>query len=116
MNLEEIKTIVNNDNLNSSMKESLIISSLASDKRVIPIIMKMLNVEREENRTLIMDMNLELSRAHIYIDERPESKTEAKQSFNKNFILDEIAAFYIKNKKRVTHCFNRFIKSESNVD
>lgn len=107
MNIQSIKEIVNS-NISDDMKEDLIISVLASDESVIPTMLKILQEERNKKKELIIDMNLELSRAHIYIYDRPETKTEAKQAFNKSFIMDEIAKFYIKYKGVITHCFNRF--------
>ncbi len=107
MDIRELREIINSD-LPNEVIESDIIKSLSKDKEVIPIVMRILERERENNKNLINDMNLELSRAHIYIDERPESIVEGKDRFNKNFVLDEIAKFYIKHKSFVTHCFNRF--------
>jgi len=108
MNVKEIQEIVNSPILPTQTKESLIINSLAEDKNVATDIIKILSREREVNQGLISDMNLELSRAHTYIDRRSELKPESKENFNKSFVLDKIAAFYIKHKGLVTHCFNRF--------
>jgi hypothetical protein len=109
MDIKKITLIVNSTHLSDESKESLILECLSKDEEVIPIIMKILSRERSDKKELITDMNAELSRAHIYIDMRPESKEEGKDSFNKGFILDEIAKFYIKYKSYVTHCFNRFV-------
>ena len=107
MDIKTIKSIVNSDSPNN-IKEMLIIRELSADKNVIPMIMEILQTERKSQKELVQDLNLELSRAHIYIDMRPESKKEVKEGFNKGFILDEIAKFYIKYKGKITHCFNRF--------
>ena len=107
MDLKTIKEIVNSG-AKDEIQEALIINTLANDEKVIPMILEILSSERKENKDLIMDINLELSRAHIYIDMRPESKAENKDCFNKGFIMDEIAKFYIKNKGKILHCFNRF--------
>ena len=107
MDIKTIKSIANSEQPND-VKEMLIIRVLATDKNVIPMIMDILQAERKSQKELIQDLNLELSRAHIYIDMRPESKKESKESFDKGFLLDEIAKFYIKYKGKVTHCFNRF--------
>jgi hypothetical protein len=107
MNIDVIRDIVlSEDSL--SMKEYKLIAHLAEDENCIPTLLRILNRERAMKKELIQDMNLELSRAHIYIDMRAESKAENKESFNKGFVLDEIAKFYLKYKKVVTHCFNRF--------
>jgi len=107
MDLQKLKEIINSD-IPDKAKESFIIELLANDEKVIPTLMLILESERKTSKDLTMDMNLELSRAHIYIDSRPEIKSESKESFNKGFILDEIAKFYIKYKGIITHCFNRF--------
>lgn len=108
MNIEEIKSIVNSSG-SDSIKRALLIQSLANSNDAIPLILEVLNTEREIKKGLILDMNLELSRAHIYIDERPEVKSEEKQRFNKSFINDEIAKFYLKYRGKISHCFSRFI-------
>ena len=107
MDIDIIKEIVNSED-SVHQKEIRLLEHLASDKDCIPILMRILNSERTMKRELIKDMNLELSRAHIYIDMMQESKSDAKGSFNKGFVLNEIAKFYFKYKQVVTHCFNRF--------
>ncbi len=108
MNIELIAKIVNGNNT-EEMKRHLIIGALAMDKNAIPDIMEVLAQERNNNNELIIDFNAELSRAHIYIDERPESKEEGKASFNKNFVIDNIGKFYYKHKELVNHLYNRFL-------
>ena len=108
MDLKSITTIVNSNN-SEEVKRYLIINVLAMDENVIPEILEILARERKVKDELITDFNLELSRAHIYIDERPESKLEAKQNFNKTFITDAIGKFYYKYKKQVNHLYNRFL-------
>lgn len=108
MNINRIKEIVNAELLPDDIKRSGIIAVLADDKEAIHDVLYILDVERRKAKELILDMNLELSRAHIYIDERPEAPKESKQSFNKGFILDEISKFYIRYKGVISHCFNRF--------
>lgn len=107
MDLKQLKEITNSE-VPDNIKEQLIISLLAIDENVIPSILNILKQERINKNELIIDMNLELSRAHCYIDMRPESKDENKERFNKNFVVDEIAKFYFKYKGMVSHCFNRF--------
>ncbi len=108
MNLDLIAKIVNGNNT-EEMKRHLIIGTLAMDKNAIPDIMEVLAQERKNNNELIVDFNAELSRAHIYIDERLESKEEGKKTFNKNFVIDGIGKFYYKHKELVNHLYNRFI-------
>ena len=88
-----------------------IIKVFSNDKDLIPDLIEILRIEREGNRDLISDMNLELSRAHIFIDERPESKSEAKQSFNKiprmNFNIPIVCIF--KTTNRTSYVGLRFL-------
>lgn len=107
MNLKALKEIINSS-YPDSIKEMEIISILAEDQDVIPNIMKLLEQERRSGKELMMDMNLELSKAHIYIEGVPEGKRRANDSFNKEFVMDEIEKFYAKYKSVIRHCFNRF--------
>ena len=109
MNLKKIKEIVDNSAYTPSLKENLIIKELSKDEDVMPKLMKILASERKEKRQTIIDMNLELSRAHIYIDglDFKNIKKEDKR-FTKEFVLDKISEFYIEYKGIVSHCFNRF--------
>ena len=107
MNIKALKAIINSE-FPDTIKEAEIISILADDEKVIPQLMKLLEEERRSKKILIRDMNLELSRAHVYIDELPEAKSKGNQTLNKNFVIDKISEFYVKYKSMVTHCFNRF--------
>lgn len=105
MNYEKIENIVNSS-VPQAHKERLILECLAEDEHVIPDILRILQSEREIKKELITDMNAELSRAHVYIYGRPESKTEAADPFNKPFVMSEIKKFYLKYKDYISHCFN----------
>lgn len=83
--------------------KQLIIKSLSEDENVIPNILKILNSERKHNNDLIMDMNLELSRAHIYIEMHKENTKEIKNGFDKAFVINNISEFYNKYKGKVIH-------------
>ena len=107
MDIDVIKDIVNSDASIESKKTQLY-HHLAMDETCISTLLRVLDRERAMKKELIQDMNQELSRAHIYIDMMKESKADSKQSFNKGFVLDEIANFYFKYKQFVTHCYNRF--------
>lgn len=111
MNLEELKTILNSDILSDEIKKSEIINSLSKDENVINVVMHILERERANKQELLKEMNLELARAHIYIDEIDFSnvKLENNKSFNRAFVLDSIAKFYVKYKDYISHSFNRFI-------
>ncbi len=112
MDLELIKQIVNSG-LPDESKEYKIIQVLADDEKAIPEIMKILESERSMQRRLIMDMNAELSRSHIFIelevpDKPSKNKKNPNEGFSKGFVVGEIEKFYVKYKSVVTHCFNRF--------
>lgn len=116
MDLKELKKVLDNPTTTDDQKQQLIVGILAHDKNAMPLIIQILQKERQTNNDLITDMNLELSRAHIFIDElnpamllKKEKQTNLGEHVTKNFMLDNIAAFYTKYKGIVQHCFNRFI-------
>ena len=115
MNLVELKKVLNNDLISDEHKQTLIVKILAHDKNAMPLIIQILQQERKTNHELITDMNIELSRAHVFIDElnpamlgKKEKQTNLNEGMTKNFMLDKIAAFYTTYKGVVEHCFNRF--------
>lgn len=113
MNLKDLKIAINDPLTSDEHKEYIIGRILAADKDAIPMIMKVLETERSNNKELITEMNHELSRAHVFIDDyMPEpvklKKGQTEPSFNKKFITDKIAEFYIQYKGIIRHCYNRF--------
>lgn len=109
MNIQKIHDILNITIIDDKTKMELILDEIARDENAIPYILKILSTERARKKELLIDMNLELSRAHIYIEMHHESQKESKEHANKFFVMDQIAKFYIKYKGIVTHCFNRFV-------
>lgn len=107
MDIKKIKKIVESM-YSDEDKRYLILRDIALDKNAIPDILNILDAERKTKQELILDMNMELSRAHIYIEDIKEPARVEKSSFNKKFVVDSIAAFYVKYKGIVGHCFNRF--------
>lgn len=96
MNIEELKTIVNSD-LPIEVMKSEIINSLAKDENVIPVVMQILEREREFKKELQTEMNLLLSKAHVGLDDK---------KFNSgDFMQKEIIEFYTKYKGHIGHCF-----------
>ena len=71
------------------MTEELILNVLAEDTNVIPKILRILGQERKVNKALIKDLNLELSRADVYIEDYCEDKN-TNQQINRKFILDKV--------------------------
>ena len=107
MDIEAIKQIVNTD-LPEEIKHRMIISVLSEDKMIIPIILDILNDERNKNEELVKELNVNLSRSHIYIGMTMEDKKASKNRFNKKFVMEEIEKFYKKYKGMISHCFNKF--------
>lgn len=80
MNIKEITEIIN-FNISEQQKKKLILATIADDKEAIPIILAMLNNEREKKEELILDSNTELSRALIVLKDK-------NLTYSKNIIAD----------------------------
>lgn len=104
MDLKSIQEIVNSNQLVAEQKEALIINILASDEKVIPLMMQILGAERRENNELISDQNLELSRALIMIQDPNLGKR--KQILDAEFVIGEIKNHYLKWAHKIKCCFN----------
>ena len=96
MNIKELKSIINSA-LPDDVIKSEIINSLAKDENVIPVVIRILERERQFKKEIHNEMNVILSKAHIGLDDK---------KFNEgNFIQKEIIDFYTKYKGYVGHCF-----------
>ena len=96
MNIKELKSIINSA-LPDDVIKSEIINSLAKDENVIPVVMRILERERQFKKEIHNEMNVILSKAHIGLDDK---------KFNEgNFIQKDIIDFYTKYKGYVGHCF-----------
>lgn len=107
MDIKRLKEIVNSSFPDEVVRVK-ILDLLSEDESLLPTMLDLLKRERKSKRELISDMNLELSRAHIYIELYPENKKQSKENFNKSFVIEEIGKFYNKYKGVIIHCFNRF--------
>lgn len=96
MNLSKIKIVVNSEEPDE-IKERLIIQLIAEDEKVIPLVMKILQAEREEKKELISDSNAELSRALIVLDDDKLSYSKGVIAEPK-WVVGEIKKHYIKYK------------------
>jgi hypothetical protein len=101
MDLTELSGIINSGFPND-IKETMIISSLANDKKVITTILQLLESERMQEKELLLEMNVLLSKAEIGL--------ENKKMNSKNFINKQIIDFYIKHKSKIGHCFKDIFK------
>ena len=69
MNIKELKSIINSG-LPDDVIKSEIINSLAKDENVIPVVMRILERERQFKKEIHNEMNVLLSKAHIGLDDK----------------------------------------------
>jgi uncharacterized protein YebE (UPF0316 family) len=101
MDIEGLKQIVNAGGLDVEYR---VIDFLAKDKDVIPLVMKILDRERQLNKELRDDMNVLLSKAHMGLDN--------KRLNQGGFIQKEIIEFYTKYKDKIGHCFKNLFEEK----
>lgn len=93
MKLERIKSIVNDGYENW---QQLLLEEVAKDRHAIQHVLTMLAAEREETSQLTTDLNAQLSRAHVALE---------NPAINKDgFVQKEIRKFY--KEGRISHCYN----------
>lgn len=100
MDIKSIKQIVNS-NLSEEYQKNAILSIIANDKKAIPYILEILNNERKENKELILDSNMELSRALIVLDD-DNLKSNKKVVTDPKWVAGEIKKHYLKWKNVIT--------------
>jgi hypothetical protein len=105
MNIEDIRAIVNNDNLPKQVQKNYILSIIAKDEDAIPLIMEILNFERQEKKELILDSNMELSRALITLQDPNIGKDKPKPYIELAFVVGEIKKHYLKWQDKIRCCF-----------
>ena len=94
MDIKSIKSVLDNNSLPENIKENLILSIIALDKKAVPMILQMLDSEREKNEELILDSNAELSRALITLEDPNIGKK--KPIIELSFVVGEIKKHYLK--------------------
>jgi hypothetical protein len=104
MNIKKITEIVNLP-IPEEMKKSYIIDVLAQDKTVIPTILKILEEERYTNKELLLDTNLELSRALVVLKDK-NLKWDKNIITDPKWVIGEIIKHYQKWKNYIGCCFN----------
>lgn len=107
--INKLKDIILDD---FPFKEERILQTISKDNNAIPILLKMLDDERQRNKTILSEMNLELSRAHSYITTVKDRK---KTGYCKNFICKGIVDFYSKNKDYIKHTFDNTIWAKKHL-
>ena len=73
MDLKLIKQVLDYELLDE-VKENLILQVLAKDKKVIPNLLQMLECERDFNKELLLDINEELSKTYITLNESKDKR------------------------------------------
>ncbi len=96
MDIKKIKEIVNLE-ISDEQKEQYILAIMANDKKVIPAILNILKYEREKKEELILDSNVELSRALLVLKDK-NLKYDKKIIANPDWVSTEIIKHYQKWK------------------
>lgn len=102
MNIVQIKEIIGLE-IHESVKRNLILNVIATDKEAIPYILSILNSERETSEKLILDTNLELSRALVLIEDPKVQKLKTR--IGPKFVRDKIHEHYLNWRDRIRCCF-----------
>lgn len=105
MDLKKIKEIVNS-NLPHKIQESAILSVLSHDEKVIPHMLEILENERNHSKELLLDTNVELSRALVTLDSKPTTPS-AKRDLKEQttYVVGEIKNHYLKWEDYIKCCF-----------
>lgn len=98
MDLKTIKQILDTD-IPDIVKERLIINVLAEDSKVIPMILNILESEREVGKELLLDTNAELSRALVTIQDNKYGKKSA--IIDRLWVVERIKSHYLKWKDKI---------------
>lgn len=92
-----------------------ILNVIASDENALTVVLEILNIERKMKKELISDMNMELSRADVFIEglnpamlPKKEKETIFADGFTKVFVADKIMSLYVKYKGIISHNFNKY--------
>lgn len=104
MDIKSIKQIINSD-LPIDYQEKAIFSIIADDKKAIPYIMEILDNERKQTKELLLDTNVELSRALIVLNDN-YLKYNKKVVADPKWVVGEIKKHYLKWKDYIKCCFN----------
>lgn len=105
MDIQAIKDVVNSD-IPVEVKESQIIRILSNDDNVIPHMLSLLEDERNRKRNLILDSNVELSRALIVLNDSNLKYNESKIVADPKWVVEQIKAHYIKWQNYIRCNFN----------
>jgi hypothetical protein len=99
MNIKKIADIVKLP-IPDKLKEKYVIAVISEDKNVIPIILEILNSEREIKEELLLDTNTELSRALVVLKD-DNLKWNKKIIADPIWVVGEIIKHYQKWKEHI---------------
>lgn len=98
MNIKKLREILAIPASDANLR-SAVLEMLAEDENVIPDLLEILHYERQQDKKLRQELNLELGRAHVVIrDKKVYKKLQS-------FVDEEICKFYKKWKGKIGHCF-----------
>ena len=100
MDIKKIREIINL-NLSDELTENYLIAIISDDKKVIPVILELLNSERELKEKLLSDTNVELSRALVVLQDK-NLKYNKKIIADPSWVVGEIIKHYKKWKDYIT--------------
>lgn len=100
MSYEELIKVLNQ--VPQNVGEDTIFRYISQDKKILPAMMKLLQYERESDKELIMELNLNNSRNLINLIGVKKGKAGNKM---KEFAIDECKKFYMKWKDKIKCCF-----------
>lgn len=104
MEINKIRQAVNSG-LPNEVVRRLILRVIADDEKAIPDILEILDEERAINRQLLLDTNLELSRAFMTLEDPNIGKKKPKPIIELGFVTGEIRKHYLKWQDRIKCCF-----------
>lgn len=97
MDLDKIEEVIKRKYLDDNSKRLSILHIISEDEKALEDMMYILNAERIRKKELILEMNMQLSRADAFIQQPALA--------DKSFILSKIKKFYEQFKGQVSHCF-----------
>ena len=104
MDTKQIKEILNSGMAKEFQIKS-ILSVIAKDKKAIPYIMEILENERSQSEELILDSNMELSRALVVLDD-VNLKSNKKLIADPKWVVAQIKEHYLKWSNVIKCNFN----------
>lgn len=98
MNIKAISEVLDME-IPDQAKRSIILRVISEDEKALPDLIALLEIERERNKELILEMNMQLSRADTFI--------ENPKIADIKFIQSEIKIFYETHSNQVSHCYKQ---------